>query len=69
MARAPARFRISIKDHKKGNLMKVELIEAPGLFGERRYKIRVNGREANRHPEGNLTEIFDRLRRWVVRRA
>lgn len=49
--------------------MKIELIDAPGMWGERRYRIRVDGREAAKIKEATLSEIFDRLRRWVVKRA
>jgi hypothetical protein len=35
MPRSPARFRLSSKDHKTRTGLKVELIEAPGLWGER----------------------------------
>ncbi len=69
MPRAIARFRLSIKDRKTKTGLKVELIDAPGLWGERRYRLRVNGREPARIKEATLTEIFDRLRRWVVKRA
>jgi hypothetical protein len=69
MPRAAARFRLSLKDRKTGTALRVELIDAPGLWGERRYRIRLNGREPSRVKEATLTEIFDRLRRWLVRRA
>jgi hypothetical protein len=69
MPRAAARFRLSIKDKKTGAAWKVELIDAPGMWGERRYRIRLNGREPAHVKEATLTEIFERLRRWVVKRA
>ena len=69
MPRAAARFRFSIKDKKTGTALKVELIEAAGPWGERRYRIRLNGREPAHVKEATLTEIFERLRRWVVKRA
>jgi hypothetical protein len=37
-------LRISIKDHHTGDGPKVELVDAPGLWGERRYAIRLNGK-------------------------
>ena len=64
-----ARFRISIKDQQAGDSMKVELIDAPGLWGERRYKIRLNGRPASQVPEATLSKVCQRLRWWLVRRA
>ncbi len=69
MARSPARFRISIKDQKFQITLKVELIETRGQWGERRFALRVNGRVPARLPEGSLTEILHRLRRWLVRQV
>ncbi len=64
-----ARFRISIKDHHTGEALKVELVDSPGLWSERRYKIRLNGRPATKVKEATLSEVFNRLRRWTVTRA
>jgi hypothetical protein len=69
MPRATARFRLSIKDKNIGTHLKVELIEAPGLWGERRFRLRVNGQEPKKIKEATLTEVFDRLRRWLVVQA
>lgn len=69
MPKSDARFRVSIKDNKTRTGIKVELIDAPGLWGERRYRLRLNGREPDRLKEATLTEVFDRLRRWLVKRA
>ncbi len=82
MPRSDARFRRSIKDNKARTEIKVELIEAPGLWGERRDRLRLNGREPAHVREATLTEVFDRsldrletlrlsngLRRWLVKRA
>jgi hypothetical protein len=66
MPRANAQFRVSIKDKKLGTHLKVELIEDPGMWGERRFRLRVNGKEPKVLKEATLTEIFDRLRRWLV---
>lgn len=67
MARSSARFRVSIKDKKTGKAFKVELIEARGLWGERRFRLRLNGREPERIKEATLTDVFDRLRNWLVK--
>ncbi|MBK8474928.1 MAG: hypothetical protein IPL39_01090 [Opitutaceae bacterium] len=69
MPTSPARFRISIKDQHTRTGLKVELIDAPGPWGERRYKVRLNGKPAAKVPEATLSEVFDRLRRWTVSRA
>jgi hypothetical protein len=67
MGRSPARFRISIKDNKTGRVLKVELIDAQGLWGERRFRLRQNDKEPEQVKEASLTEVFDRLRKWVVK--
>jgi hypothetical protein len=54
MGRSKSRFRISICDKESGASLKVELIDAPGLWAERRCKIRVNGKAASQLPEGTL---------------
>ena len=69
MPTSPARFRISIKDQHTGNGLKVELIDAPGIWGERRYKIRLNGKPSAKIKEATLSEVFNRLRRWTVSQA
>ena len=48
--------------------IKVELIESDGLWGDARFRVRVNGRSARRIKEATLTQVFDELRRWLVRR-
>ena len=69
MARSTARFRLSIMDNRTRTGIKVELIEAKRLWGERRYRLRLDGREPEHVKEATLTEVFDRLRRWLVKRA
>jgi hypothetical protein len=66
MGRQKARFRISIKDQASGKILKVELIPAERMFRPGQYAVRINGRQATKVPEANLTEVFDRLRRWVA---
>ena len=61
-------FRVSIKEQKGGRALKVELIDAPGLWGERRCQIRVNGRAADKIKQATLLEVLDRLRRRIVQR-
>jgi hypothetical protein len=69
MGRQIARFRISIKDQQTSKMIKVELIECPGLWGEKRFRLRVNNREPRRIKDATLTEVFERLRRWLVKRV
>ena len=75
MGRHGARFRLSLKDHQTGESLKVELIPAPNetpfvsnpTVG--RYRIRVNGKASTKVKEATLTEVFNRLRTWLVARA
>ncbi len=75
MARASARFRRFLKDQKNGESFKVELMDAPNElpFAQnptaRRYRVRVNGRAATKVRDVTLTEVFHRLRGWLVTRA
>ncbi len=73
--RRRARFRISLKDQLGGETLKIELIPAPNETpfvsnpAAGRYRIRVNGRASTKVKEATLTDIFDRLRRWLVLRS
>jgi len=68
MGRQTARFRISVKDNASGDHFKVELIQTSGLWGERRFTLRVNGRKSHRLRVASLTQVCDRLRRWLASR-
>jgi hypothetical protein len=69
VGRKLARFRISLKDHRTLKGIKVELIKTDTLWGEARFRLRVNGRAARQIKEATLTEVFDRLRRWLAKRT
>jgi len=57
MGRPSARFRISIKDNEAATTIKVELIASRGLWGEQRFRLRVNGREPRRFRDATLTRF------------
>jgi hypothetical protein len=75
MGRLRARFRLSVKDQVTGESLKVELIPAPNDTpfvsnpAAGRYRVRVNGKASTNLKDATLTEVFIRLRRWLVRRA
>ena len=75
MGRPGARFWLSVKDQATGESLKLELIPAPNEspFASNpsagRYRIRVNGNVSTKVKEATLTEIFNRLRGWVVGRV
>jgi hypothetical protein len=62
-------LRISIKDHHTGEGLKVELVDATGLWGERRYEIRLYGKPATKVKGATVSDISHRLRRWTVARG
>lgn len=49
-------------------MISVELIEANGLWGERRYRLRQNGRQPAGVKEATLAEVFNWSRWQTVRR-
>ena len=65
----------SLKDQASGESLKVELIPASNETpfasnpAAKRYRIRINGKASTKVKEATLTEVFDRLRRWLVTRA
>ena len=75
MGRQRARFRLSLKDQDNGESLKVELIPAPNDTpfasnpAAKRYRIRVNGKASTKVQDATLTEVFGRLRSWLVARA
>lgn len=69
MPRKDARFRISIKDNQSGETLKLELVPSDRMWEERRFYIRVNGKRSTKVETVNLTEVFHRLRRWLVRQV
>lgn len=68
MACASARCRLSLKDQRTGESLKVELVPAPDKTpfvsdpAAGRYRVRVNGKAATQVREATLTEVFNRLR-------
>ena len=69
MARQKARFRISIKDLVANETVKIELIPSDRLWEERRFFVRMNDRLSTKVKTVTLTEVFHRLRRWLVPRV
>ncbi len=75
MGRLRARFRLSLKDQLSGESLKIELIPAPNLTpfvsnpAAKRYRIRLNGKVSTKVKEATLSEVFSRLRCWMVRKS
>jgi hypothetical protein len=64
-----------LKDQISGESLKVELIPVPNETpfpsnpAAKRYRIRVNGKASTKVKEATLTEVFNRLRGWLVSRS
>lgn len=75
MARPSARFRLSLKDQRTKESLKVELIPAPNESpfisnpASQRYRVCVNGKASTKVKDVTLTEVCNRLRHWLVARA
>ena len=75
MGRPRARFRLSLKDQQTKESLKVELIPAPNDTpfvsnpAAQRYRVRVNGKAATKVQDVTLSDVFNRLRHWLVVRA
>ncbi len=64
MPRAKARYRISVKDNLTGHRLRLELVEQPWPG---RFWLRVDGKLSPRLPGASLSQVCDRLRRWLAR--
>ncbi|WFB35103.1 hypothetical protein P3T73_13130 [Kiritimatiellota bacterium B12222] len=60
-------YTITIQDHFREERFEVVLSDLP--FSNRKYEIRVNGHISPRLRFATKTEIWDRLRKWMVRRG
>jgi hypothetical protein len=57
-------YRIRIENLHRDHLVEVELFDPP--FPSRSYAVRVNGKEARRQRFATKTQVWDRLRKWMV---
>jgi hypothetical protein len=55
-----------VKNHLTREQLKVELIDLPFADG-RRFRVRVNGKWAEKLPVASKSLVFRRVRRWLVR--
>ena len=65
MPRFSAHYSITIVNHESGGRLKIELVDLP-FAGARRYRVRVNGRWAQKVPIASKTEALRQLRTWLV---
>jgi hypothetical protein len=59
-------YSLVVKNHLTREQLKVELIDLPFADG-RRFRVRVNGKWAEKLPVASKSLVFRRARRWLVR--
>ena len=67
MPRPKARYSMDVRNHDTGARLKVELITLPFSEELRRYRVRVNGRWAQKLPVASKTIVAKQLRAWLVK--
>ncbi len=60
-------YTITILGHLREEQFEVVLSDLP--FSSRKYEIRVNGQIPSRMRSATKTDIWDRLRKWMVKRG
>ena len=66
MPRPKAHFSVVVSDHTTQRRVKVELVDLPFSDGKR-FRLRVNGRWAEKVPVGSKTIVLQQVRSWLVR--
>ena len=64
MSRPKIHYSVVVKNHVSGESLKVELVDLP--FPSRSYRLRVNGRYAEKFPVGGKSAVLARVRQWWV---
>ena len=66
MARPKAHYSVVLKNHETGQQLKLELIDLPFAGTTRTFRLRVNGRWAQKLPVASKTTVLRQLRSWWV---
>ena len=64
MSRPKIHYSVTVKNHLNGEALRVELVDFP--FPSRSYRLRVNGRWAERIPVGSKSTVLAQVRKWWV---
>ena len=64
MSRPKIHYSVTVKNHQSGQALRVELVDLP--FGSRSFRLRVNGRWAERIPVGSKSTVLAQVRKWWV---
>ena len=66
MPRPKAHYSVVLKNHETGEQLKLEMIDLPFTETARRFRVRVNGRWAQKLPVASKTTVLRQLRAWWV---
>ena len=66
MHRPKAHYSVVLKNHETGEQLKLELIDLPFATAARTFRLRVNGRWAQKLPVASKTTVLRQLRAWWV---
>ena len=66
MPRPKAHYSVLLKNHETGEQLKLELIDLPFTTTTRTFRLRVNGRWAQKLPVASKTTVLRQLRSWWV---
>ena len=66
MPRPKAHYSVLLKNHETGEQLKLELIDLPFSSSTRTFRLRVNGRWAQKLPVASKTNVLRQLRSWWV---
>ena len=66
MPRPKAHYSVLLKNHETGEQLKLELIDLPFPSSSRTFRLRVNGRWAQKLPVASKTNVLRQLRSWWV---
>ena len=66
MPRPKAHYSVVLKNHETGAQLKLELIDLPFATAPATFRLRVNGRWAQKLPVASKTTVLRQLRAWWV---
>jgi hypothetical protein len=66
MPRPKAHYSVVLKNHETGEQLKLEMMDLPFTETARRFRVRVNGRWAQKLPVASKTTVLRQLRAWWV---
>ena len=66
MPRPKTDYSVILKNHETGEQLKLELIDLPFSTSTRTFRLRVNGRWAQKVPVASKTAVLRQLRSWWV---